>query len=81
MLVPPAPRRVGAHSYSESWIRPCRGHLPQFYINFTFGHYTSVLFVGPLILLFWNSSEFCSGFQSLGRFLTCILCRLHAMDS
>ena len=40
---------------------------------------TEVLFVGPLIPLFWISGDFCPGFQSQGGslacFLTCVILR------
>ena len=42
---------------------------------------TSVLFVRPLIPLFWTCADVCHGFQSQGGFLACVLPRLHAMDS
>ena len=42
---------------------------------------TSILFVGPLIPLFWTSGVICPGFQSQGRFLACMLCHLHATVS
>ena len=32
-----------------------------------------MIFVGPLIPLFWTSGDVCSGFQSQGRFLACLL--------
>ena len=42
---------------------------------------TSVLFVGPLIPLFWPSGDVCLGFQSKSRSPTCVLPDLLAMDS
>ena len=42
---------------------------------------TQVLFVGPLITLFWTSGDIYPGFQCQGGSLTCLLCHLHAMDS
>ena len=42
---------------------------------------TQVLFVGPLIPLFWTSGDVCPGFQSQGGFLTCELSRMCKMDS
>ena len=42
---------------------------------------THVLFVGPLIPLFWTSGDICSGFQSQGGSLACMLPRMRAMDS
>ena len=42
---------------------------------------TSVLFMGPLILLFWTSACIRNGFQSQGASLTCVLPFLYAMDS
>ena len=41
-----------------------------FFFNFC---RTRVLFVGPLIPLFWTSGDVCPGFQSQGGFLTCTL--------
>ena len=40
---------------------------------------TSVLFVGPLIPLFWTSSDICPWFQSQGRSLSCVLPHLCVM--
>ena len=37
---------------------------------------TQVLFVGPLIPLFWTSGDICPGFQRLGGYLTCMLLHL-----
>ena len=34
---------------------------------------TYLLFVGPLIPLFWNSGDVCPGFQSQGGSLVCVL--------
>ena len=45
---------------------------------------TLVLFVGPLITLFWTSGDVSSGFQSQGGSLTCILhhlCKMGTSDS
>ena len=42
---------------------------------------THVLFVGPLIPLFWTSGDVSPGFQSQGGSLTCVLLRLHTMNS
>ena len=44
-----------------------------FFLNFW---RTRVLFVGPLIPLFWTSDDVSPGFQSQGRSLACVLCRL-----
>ena len=52
--------------------------ISLFLINFL---RTWVLFVGPLIPLFWTSGDICPGFQSLGGSLACMLCHLHAMNS
>ena len=40
-----------------------------------------VIFVGPLIPLFWISGDICPHFQSQGGSLTRVLCRLCATDS
>ena len=40
-----------------------------------------ILFVGPLIPLFWISGDIHPGFQSQGGSLTCILHDLHVMGS
>ena len=37
--------------------------------------------MGPLIPLFWTSGDVSPGFQTQGGSLTCVLCRLHAMNS
>ena len=42
---------------------------------------TLVLFVRPIIPLFWTSSAVCLGFQSQGGSLTCVLCCVCAMNS
>ena len=42
---------------------------------------TQVLFVGPLITMFWTSGDVCPGFQKPGWIPFCVLCYLHAMDS
>ena len=42
---------------------------------------TSVLFVKPLIPLFWTSDDVSSGFQRQSGSLTIVLRRLYAMDS
>ena len=42
---------------------------------------TWVLFVGPLIPLFWTSGDVSPGFESKGGSLACVLCCLHAMNS
>ena len=46
------------------------GHQNFFFFNFC---RTQVLFVGPLIPLFWTSGDVCPGFQSQGGFLACTL--------
>ena len=42
---------------------------------------TWVLFVGPLIPLFWTSGDVCPGFQSQGGSLVCMLPCLHTTDA
>ena len=42
---------------------------------------TSVLFVGPLIPLFWSSGDIGPRFRSQSGSLTCMIHRLHAVDS
>ena len=42
---------------------------------------TSVLFVGPLMPVFWTSGHVSSWFQSQSGSLVCVLHCLHAMDS
>ena len=48
---------------------------------FLFFWRTSVLFVGPLIQLFWSSGDIFRGFRSQDGSLACILPCLDAMDS
>ena len=42
---------------------------------------TQILFVGPLISLFWTSGDVCPVFQSHGEFPTCVFSCLCTMDS
>ena len=42
---------------------------------------TPVLFVEPLLPLFWTFGNLCPEFQSQGGSLLCVLCHLHAMNS
>ena len=44
-------------------------------------NFFKVLFVGPLIPLFWTSGNVSPGFQSQGGSLTCVLCHLCAINS
>ena len=42
--------------------------VPKFFVFFKIFCRTQVLFVGPLIPLFWTSGDVCPGFQSQGGF-------------
>ena len=74
----------------ESWSGGCEfkphwGFDEIYFVlcNFFLKHFwrTWVLFVGPLIPLFWTSSDISPGFQSQGGSIACVLCHLHAMNS
>ena len=62
-------RENNENRHSKSWF------------GFWYTFQKKVLFLGPLIPLFWTSGDFCPEFQSHGGYPTYVLRCLHAMDS
>ena len=72
----------------ETWfVRICEDFGSEFFLMHPVTSFfkniwrTEVLFVGPLIPLFWTSGDFNPGFQSQGGSLPCVLSHLCTTDS